>query len=79
MFVGNHNSWQDIPFMCMTIGWRINHKIIAKAELTKVPILGKAIVQGGHVTVDRENRRGQIATLKTGMNWLKVCIFQPLS
>eukprot|EP00558_Chaetoceros_sp_UNC1202_P010694 CAMPEP_0197236404 /NCGR_PEP_ID=MMETSP1429-20130617/3513_1 /TAXON_ID=49237 /ORGANISM="Chaetoceros sp., Strain UNC1202" /LENGTH=239 /DNA_ID=CAMNT_0042695173 /DNA_START=157 /DNA_END=876 /DNA_ORIENTATION=- len=71
MFVANHNSWMDIPFVGSTIGWR-NYKLISKAELGKVPILGKSIAVGGHVMVDRTNRRSQIMTLKSGMQWLKV-------
>lgn len=70
MFVANHNSWQDIPYLGKTIGWR-NYKIIAKKELEKVPILSSAIIQGGHVIVDRTNRRSQLMTLKTGMKWLQ--------
>lgn len=70
MFVANHSSWMDIPFMGHTIGWR-NYKIIAKAELSKVPILGKAIVVGGNVRVDRTNKRSQLQTLKTGIQYLK--------
>ena len=62
----------DIPFLGATIGWR-NYKIIAKAELKKVPILGKAICLGGHVLLDRSNLRSQLRTLKAGMQWLKVC------
>lgn len=50
MFVANHNSWMDIPFVGITVGWR-NYKLISKAELGKVPILGKAISVGGHVMV----------------------------
>ena len=71
MFVANHNSWMDIPFMAILLGWR-NHKLISKAELEKVPILGKAISTGGHVKVDRSSRKSQIMTLKSGMQWLKV-------
>jgi 1-acyl-sn-glycerol-3-phosphate acyltransferase len=52
MFVANHNSWLDIPFLGATIGWR-NYKIISKKELGRVPILGKAIRVGGNVMVDR--------------------------
>lgn len=70
MFVANHNSWMDIPFVGVTVGWR-NYKLISKAELGKVPILGKAILLGGHVMVDRSNRKSQIMTLKAGMQWLK--------
>lgn len=60
----------DIPYLGSTIGWR-NYKIIAKAELAKVPALGKAISQGGHVQVDRTDRKSQLKTLKTGIQYLK--------
>ena len=74
MFVANHNSWMDIPFLCVAIGWR-NYKLISKAELRKVPILGKAVELGGNVMVDRQNRRSQLQTLKAGMKWLDVSTF----
>lgn len=70
MIVSNHNSWQDIPYLGTTIGWR-NYKIIAKKELLKVPILGNGISAGGHVVVDRTNRRSQLMTLKSGIETLK--------
>lgn len=69
MFVSNHNSWMDIPFIGHTIGW-INYKFVAKKELEKVPILGKAIKVAKNVLVDRTNRRSQLLTLKQGMKWL---------
>lgn len=70
MFVANHNSWMDIPFLGVTIGWK-NYKIISKKELGRVPILGKAILVGGHIMVDRTNRRSQLETLKKGIAYLK--------
>jgi 1-acyl-sn-glycerol-3-phosphate acyltransferase len=70
MFVANHNSWMDIPFIGYTIGWR-NYKLISKAELSRVPILGKAIRVGGHILVSRDDPRSQIKTLKQGMQSLK--------
>lgn len=70
MIVANHNSWMDIPFLGACCGWR-NYKFISKAELGKVPILGKSIAVGGHVMVDRTNRRSQLMTLKSGMQWLR--------
>ena len=71
MFVANHNSWLDIPFVGHTIGWR-NYKLVSKAELGKVPILGRAIKTGGHIMVDRTDRRSQLMTLKGGIQMLKV-------
>lgn len=69
MFVSNHNSWMDIPFLGHTIGWH-NYKFVAKKELEKVPILGKAIKVAKNVLVDRSNRKSQLLTLKQGMKWL---------
>jgi len=61
----------DIPFIGVTIGWR-NYKLISKKELGKVPILGRAIKVGGHVMVDRTDRKSQLKTLKRGIQCLKV-------
>ena len=73
MFVANHNSWLDIPFLGTTIGWR-NYKIVSKAELGRVPILGKAIKMGGHLMLDRTNQKSQLKTLRQGMDLLKVSV-----
>jgi len=70
MFVANHCSWMDIPFLGATMGWR-NYKIVSKKELGVVPILGTAIRAGGHIMVDRLDRRSQIRTLKQGIGYLK--------
>ena len=71
MIVANHNSWLDIPFLGATIGWK-NYKLVSKKELGKVPILGKSIRVGGHIMVDRSDRKSQLKTLKAGINYLKV-------
>lgn len=71
MLVANHNSWLDIPFVGTLYGWGSNYKLVSKAELGKVPILGKAIKLGGHIMVDRSNRKSQIMTLRQGMDLLK--------
>eukprot|EP00804_Cyclotella_cryptica_P022301 CCRYP_015599-RA/>CCRYP_015599-RA protein AED:0.06 eAED:0.06 QI:77/1/1/1/0.6/0.16/6/2714/358 len=70
MYVANHCSWMDIPFVCQIFGF-LNYKIIAKAELLKVPILGKAIQVGGHIFLDRTNRKSQMAAFKSGVQCLK--------
>ena len=56
------------------MGWR-NYKIVSKKELGAVPILGTALYAGGHIMVDRVDRRSQIKTLKQGINNLKVVSF----
>jgi 1-acyl-sn-glycerol-3-phosphate acyltransferase len=45
--------------------------MIAKAELLKVPILGRALTVAGHVTLDRTDRRSQMKAYKEGVGWLK--------
>ena len=73
MFVANHCSWMDIPFVGATVGWR-NYKLVSKKELGIVPILGDAIRVGGNIMVDRTDRKSQLKTLKQGINYLKkVC------
>jgi 1-acyl-sn-glycerol-3-phosphate acyltransferase len=74
MFVANHCSWMDIPFLGATIGWR-NYKLISKKELGIVPILGTAIRVGGNIMVDRTDRKSQLKTLKQGISYLKVSAF----
>ncbi|GMH80539.1 hypothetical protein TrVE_jg5253 [Triparma verrucosa] len=71
MYVANHCSWMDIPYIAMSIGIRKNYKIIAKSELLKVPILGEAISVGENITVDRSSRKSQVKTYKDGLRWLK--------
>lgn len=75
MFVANHSSWDDIPLLGGTIGFK-NYKIVAKKELEKVPILGKAIRVAGNVEVDRTDRKSQLATLKKGIQYLKVSVLK---
>ena len=70
LYVANHCSWMDIPFVSAAIGYR-NYKMVSKKELLKVPILGTAIRVGDNVILDRSNRRSQIDAYKAGMNWLK--------
>jgi 1-acyl-sn-glycerol-3-phosphate acyltransferase len=69
MFVSNHNSWLDITNVARVVGWR-NYKLISKAELAKIPILGKGIRIGGHVMIDRSSRKSQLQTFKAGVKWL---------
>lgn len=70
MYVANHSSWMDIPYVCHVLGFQ-NYKFIAKAELKKVPILGRALMVAGHVALDRTNRRSQMVAYKSGVAWLK--------
>ena len=70
MFVANHNSFMDIPYLGGTIGWR-NYKFVAKKELEKVPILGSAIKIANNLMVDRKDKKSGLKTLRTGIDMMK--------
>jgi len=70
MFVANHASWNDIPYLGVAIGWR-NYKFVGKKELLKVPILSSAIQVSGHIALDRRDRVSGVQAVKKGINWLK--------
>lgn len=70
MFVANHASHMDIPFVCAAIGWQ-NYKIVAKKELLNVPVLGKSLQVAGHVLLDRNNRKSQLQSFKQGVHYLQ--------
>ena len=70
MFVANHASFMDIPFMGATIGWR-NYKFVAKKELEKVPILSTGIKVAANLMVDRKDKRSGLKTLRTGIDFMK--------
>lgn len=77
MFVANHCSWLDIPYVVMAMGIQRNYKIVAKHELLKVPVLSQMLRSSDHVLLDRTSRRSQFDTFKKGVNFLKtdgVCL-----
>jgi len=71
MFVANHCSWMDIPFIaCSVIGMK-NYKMVSKKELLKVPILSKSLRVSDHVVLDRTDRKSQLQAYKKGIHYLK--------
>lgn len=76
MFVANHCSWLDIPFVVMAMGILRNYKIVAKAELLKIPVLSQMLRSSDHVLLDRTSRRSQLDTYKKGLAMLQngVCL-----
>ncbi|MEO8909240.1 MAG: lysophospholipid acyltransferase family protein [Gemmatimonadaceae bacterium] len=54
IFASNHVSWFDVPALA---GALPRYKFVAKAELFKVPIFGKAMRAAGMVEIQRENRK----------------------
>ncbi len=54
VFAANHTSNFDVLALAATLRWI---KFVAKAELFKVPILGRAMLAAGMVPIERANRK----------------------
>ncbi len=54
VFVSNHQSFIDILALSAKLPGTM--RFVAKKELAKVPIFGKALRSAGHIIIDRQNR-----------------------
>lgn len=55
VFCCNHASMFDIWALAATIPTTV--RFVAKKELLKVPLFGRALRAAGHITIDRQNRQ----------------------
>ena len=62
VFCSNHESNVDPPVLFQALHPRLH--ILFKAELKKLPILGKVMVAGGFVPVERERREASMASIE---------------
>jgi len=68
VFVSNHQSQLDIPsFACSN---KNTFRFLAKAELTRIPILGY-LISKLYITVKRENRTDRMKSLEVMMDNLR--------
>lgn len=61
VLMGNHQSQIDIPTLLLALP--MVPGFLAKAELRRVPLLGRAIEVGGHVFVDRAKHRKAVEAI----------------
>jgi 1-acyl-sn-glycerol-3-phosphate acyltransferase len=61
--MSNHQSHYDVPVLYYVLGGRM--RMVAKTELFKLPVFGRAIRDAGMIEVDRGNRQRAIASLAT--------------
>jgi 1-acyl-sn-glycerol-3-phosphate acyltransferase len=59
--MSNHQSHYDIPVMFQALGLPL--RMVAKAELFKIPIMGPAMRHSGFIEIDRKNRRRAVEQL----------------
>jgi 1-acyl-sn-glycerol-3-phosphate acyltransferase len=62
LVMSNHQSLYDIPVLFVAIG--SNLRMVAKAELFRVPIFGGALDAAGFVAIDRTDRNSAIRSLE---------------
>ena len=61
VFCSNHESNVDPPVLFQSLHRRLH--VLFKAELKKLPILGKVMVAGGFVPVERDRREASMASI----------------
>lgn len=62
IYMSNHQSNFDIPVLlaCLLVQFRM----LAKAELFKIPLFGYAMQRAGYISIDRSNRKSAFMSLK---------------
>src|SRR5437868_5161811 len=69
VFCANHQSNIDPPILFQTLHPRLH--VLFKAELKKLPLLGKAFQVGGFVPIDRASREQSMAAIDQAANSLR--------
>lgn len=77
IFMANHQSNFDIPVLLAHLN--VQFRWLAKAELFKIPVFGKAMRKAGYISIDRSDRKSAFLSLKkaaeTIQNGTSVLIF----
>lgn len=61
VLMSNHQSLYDVPIIYQALGRRI--RMVAKKELFRVPIWGRAMTRAGFISLDRQSRQRSRDTL----------------
>jgi len=69
ILMSNHQSHFDIPVLYRAIPRRI--RMVAKAELFRIPLFGRAMKAAGFVKVNREDRRQAVQSLRDSASMLE--------
>lgn len=62
VFASNHQSWFDVFALAAVIPGK--YRFVAKKELEKIPIFGRAWKAAGHISIDRGDRGSAIRSLE---------------
>lgn len=69
VFVSNHQSNLDIWALAMVLP--LSTRVVAKASLFRIPILGGAMRSAGFISIDRSDREKAIQSLDAAHAWLR--------
>ena len=69
IYMPNHQSNFDIPVLLGHL--TVQFRWLAKMELFKIPIFGRAMRKAGYISIDRYNRESAFKSLKVAANKIK--------
>jgi 1-acyl-sn-glycerol-3-phosphate acyltransferase len=69
IYMANHQSNFDIPVLLGHLA--VQFRWLAKMELFKIPIFGRAMRTAGYISIDRNNRQSAFASLQLAANRIK--------
>jgi 1-acyl-sn-glycerol-3-phosphate acyltransferase len=69
VIMSNHRSYYDIPTVFRAVPGRI--RMVAKKELFRVPLFGRAMLAAGFIRIDRERRESAMESLHQSGELLK--------
>ncbi len=67
--MSNHQSHYDVAVLYYVLGGNV--RMVAKKELFKLPIFGRAIREAGFISVDRKNTEKAIKSLENAKEWVQ--------
>ena len=67
--MSNHQSHYDVPVLYYVLGGRM--RMVAKTELFRLPLFGRAIREAGMIEVDRGNHQRSVASLAVAKQQLE--------
>src|SRR5438874_6295356 len=69
VYAANHTSYMDTPVIFGSLPFQF--RILAKAELWKMPFIGWYLARSGQIPIDTDNPRSLLASLSGGVKALK--------
>lgn len=69
IFMANHASQADIPVLLAFL--KVQFRWLAKAELFKIPILGRGMAGCGYISIDRSNRKAAFESLRIAADTIR--------